>query len=47
LAGVWKHHELFDGTYTFADLMDVHEMLDVKEKNEADFHHWKEARKGA
>lgn len=25
--------ELWDGTYTFDDLLDAHELLDVKEEN--------------
>lgn len=33
-AGVWRHHEIFDGTYDIGDLLDIHEMLEIKEKNE-------------
>jgi hypothetical protein len=29
-AGVWKQHELFDGTYDVGDLLDVLEYLDTK-----------------
>ena len=32
--GIWKHHEIFDGTYSFKDLCDVHELLDIKIENE-------------
>jgi len=34
MAGMWKHHETFDGTYSFIDLLDIQEVLDVKEANE-------------
>lgn len=30
---LWKQHELWDGTYTFDDLLDVHEALWVKNEN--------------
>ena len=33
-AGLWKQHELWDGTYTFDDLMDVIELLNVRVENE-------------
>jgi hypothetical protein len=32
--GLWRQHELWDGTYDLDDLMDIHEMLDVKAINE-------------
>ena len=32
-AGMWAQRELFDGTYDFADLLDIHEYLDVKDAN--------------
>jgi len=31
--GWWKQREMWDGTYTFEDLLDVHEALDVKSEN--------------
>jgi hypothetical protein len=34
LAGLWRHAELFDGTYTLEDLFDAHELLDVREEND-------------
>lgn len=34
MAGVWRQHELWDGTYSFADLLDAHEMLNVQYENE-------------
>lgn len=33
MAGMWKQHEVFDGTYDFDDLLDAHEMLAVKASN--------------
>lgn len=32
--GMWKQCEVFDGTYTVEDLLDVHEMLRVKLEND-------------
>jgi hypothetical protein len=34
-AGVWKLRETFDGTYTADDLLDIHEVLDVREENQS------------
>ncbi|WP_303229413.1 hypothetical protein [uncultured Dialister sp.] len=34
-AGLWRQHEVFDGTYDFDDLMDAHEILAVKAINSA------------
>ena len=34
MAGHWKQHELWDGTYIIDDLMDIHEMMIVKSENE-------------
>lgn len=33
LAGMWRQHEVFDGTYDFDDLLDAHEILAVKSIN--------------
>lgn len=33
-AGLWRHHEIFDGTYDIGDLLDMLEFLDIKEENE-------------
>ena len=30
---MWSQRELFDGTYTFRDLLDMHEFLDIREEN--------------
>lgn len=32
--GMWQQHELWDGTYSFNDLLDAHEMMNVKYENE-------------
>jgi hypothetical protein len=33
-AGMWRQHELWDGTYTLDDLMDIVELIRVKRENE-------------
>lgn len=35
IAGKWKQHELWDGTYTFDDLLDIHEIIAVENENRA------------
>jgi hypothetical protein len=37
---MWLQREVNDGTYTFLDLLIVHELLDVKEANEAALQEW-------
>jgi len=32
--GHWQQHELWDGTYTLDDLLDIVEMIRVKRENE-------------
>ena len=34
-AGMWRQHELWDGTYTLDDLLDEVEIIRVKRENEA------------
>ena len=34
VAGIWRQHQIWDGTYDFDDLLDAHEMLAVKAENE-------------
>ena len=34
IAGMWKQHELWDGTYTFNDWLDAVEMIEVKNENQ-------------
>ncbi|MGP1470049.1 MAG: DUF6889 family protein [Schwartzia sp. (in: firmicutes)] len=33
MAGRWRQHELWDGTYTLDDLLDVHEIMTVEQEN--------------
>ena len=33
-AGLWRQHELWDGTYTLDDLLDAVELIRVKRENE-------------
>ena len=33
-AGMWKQHELWDGTYTLDDLLDAIELIAVRRENE-------------
>ena len=33
-AGMWKQHELWDGTYTLDDLSDAAELIQVRRENE-------------
>ena len=35
MQGYWKQHELWDGTYTFSDWLDIIELIQVKAENEA------------
>lgn len=35
MTGMWKQKEIYDGTYNVWDLLDAHEMLDLKEENTA------------
>lgn len=39
--GMWEHKDAINGTYKFKDLLDAHEMLDVKEANKIAFDNWK------
>ena len=32
--GMWRQHEIWDGTYTLSDLLDAHEMMAVHAENE-------------
>ena len=33
-AGLWKQHELWDGTYTLDDLLDIIELIRIRRENE-------------
>ena len=41
-AGMWKQHELWDGTYTLDDLLDAQEILIVKNENQRRASEWAE-----
>ena len=45
MAGMWKQHEVFDGTYTLDDLLDWHEMAAVKAENEDRFQEYLKTQK--
>lgn len=36
MAGMWKQHEVWDGTYTIDDLLDANEMILVRSVREHD-----------
>lgn len=46
-AGLWRQHELWDGTYDVQDLADVLEFLEVQEENRRRSATWQEANQGA
>ncbi len=33
-AGMWRQHEMWDGTYTLDDLLDILELIQVTRENE-------------
>lgn len=33
-AGMWRQHELWDGTYNLDDLLDVIELIQVRNEND-------------
>ena len=33
-AGMWRQHELWDGTYTLDDLLDAVEVIQIRHENE-------------
>ena len=41
--GMWRQHEVWDGTYTLSDLMDAHEIMAVHAENERRAHEAMEA----
>jgi hypothetical protein len=32
LAGFWRQRETWDGTYSFADLVDIHRLMDAQHR---------------
>jgi hypothetical protein len=39
-AGLWRQHELSDGTYDVQDLIEVLEFLEIKEENARRYADW-------
>lgn len=39
------HRELFDGTYSFDDLLTIHDVLDVREENQSRYEYWRLAQR--
>ena len=37
VGGMWRQHEIWDGTYTLGDLLDAHEIMSVKAENQRRF----------
>ena len=33
VAGLWRQHETWDGTYNIDDLLEINDLLDVMEEN--------------
>jgi hypothetical protein len=31
MAGLWRQHELWDGTYNFLNLVEIHDVLDAQQ----------------
>lgn len=46
-AGFWKQHELWDGTYTIDDLLDINEMMAVKSENERRYNEYMKRKDGS
>lgn len=44
--GMWKQHELWDGTYTFNDWLDCIELILVKNENESRANDYREQNRG-
>ena len=38
MAGYWKQHEMWDGTYTIDDLLDIVEVISVRRAREVRAH---------
>jgi len=46
MAGDWRQCEVWDGTYSWDDLLDWHEMSLVKHENERRHHEWQNMSRG-
>lgn len=42
IAGLWQHKDLIEGFYTLDDLLDIHEVMDLKEENQQRGRAWAE-----
>ena len=42
IAGLWRQHLTHDGTYTIDDLLEIHQLMDVKEENDRRISEWQE-----
>lgn len=42
----WKHHELWDGTYTLDDLLDIAEIIAIDQENRYREEEYQESLKG-
>ncbi|MEI6580040.1 MAG: hypothetical protein WCN92_11355 [Eubacteriales bacterium] len=42
MTGKWKQHELWDDTYTFDDLQDILELIEVENENSRRAYAWAE-----
>ena len=43
MTGAWQQHQVWDGTYTYDDLLDWHEMQSIKKENERRIRTYEEA----
>lgn len=46
MSGDWQQHEVWDGTYSFSDLLDWHEMNEVKNENQRRYEEFQKAMEG-
>ena len=42
MTGLWHQRETWDGTYNGDDLLDAHELLDLRDENERRWREWRE-----
>ena len=42
IAGIWTHRDVVEDVFSFEDLLDAHELLDVREANAAIAHDWQQ-----
>jgi hypothetical protein len=46
MAGMWRQHETSDGTYGLEDLLDAHELLDIKAETDRRWNEWHRIQRG-